>query len=504
MKATLRYYTSVFLRRLHWFLIPALAISAIGIIVAMTLPPAYVSSTRFFVEEPQIPSRLAAPTVTTGPLERLQIIEQRLLARSNLIDVARRVNIPGLDQMNADQIVAHMVANTTTKIITGREAASQMTIAFEAPTPQIAAAVVNEYLNTIQRDDVDSRTGNASETFDFFQQEVERLSNAMGEQSAKILKFKSDNADALPEDQPYKQQQLIALQTRADQFDRDIISLAEQRARLIQVFESTGQIQALTPENASPEQRQLAQMRNQLNQALAVYAPDNPRIRILKGQIAQLEATVAGAAATTDTTSPLQRQLDEIDGRVASLTTQQEQARAEIARIQDAVGRATVNSVALNALQRDYESIQSQYSAAQSRLFDASTGERIERQARGQRITVLQQPVVPSSPSKPNRILLAGGGIAAGILAGLALVVLLELLNRAPRRPEDIVRKLGIMPIATIPYIRSSRETVVHRSLKAALILLILIFVPAIVWSIHTYYQPLDILAEQVKEKIGL
>lgn len=503
MKATLRYYTSVFLRRLHWFLIPAVAITAIGVIVAMTLPPTYVSSTRFVVEEPQIPSRLAAPTVTTSPLERLQIIEQRLLARSNLIDVARRVNMPGIAQMSADDIASTMNSRTTTKIIAAREGATQMTIAFEAPTPQLAAAVVNEYLSIIQRDDVESRTGMAGQTYDFFQQEIERLSTALNEQSAKILRFKADNADALPEDQAYRQQQLITMQARLDQLGRDISNLTEQRARVVQVFQSTGQIQSVTSQNASPQEHQLAQMRMQLNQALAVYAPDNPRIRILRSQIAQLEATIAGTSQP-DQSDPLKAQMAEIDGRIATLKTQEEQLQGEITRIQDAISRATVNSVSLAALQRDYDNIQSQYSSIQNRLFDASTGERIERQARGQRITILQQPVVPTNAAKPNRILLAGGGLAAGIIAGLALVMLLELLNRSPRRPEDIVKKLGIMPIATIPYIRSSREAVVHRSLKAALILLILICVPAIVWSIHTYYQPLDVLAEQVKEQIGL
>lgn len=78
------------------------------------------------------------------------------------------------------------------------------------------------------------------------------------------------------------------------------------------------------------------------------------------------------------------------------------------------------------------------------------------------------------------------------------------MLNRSPRRPEDLVKKLGIMPIATIPYIRSSREVVWQRSLKVATILVILIGVPAIVWGIHTYYQPLDLLAERVKDKVGL
>lgn len=507
MKATLRYYFSVFLRKLHWFLIPAVAISAVGIIIAMTLPPAYVSQTRFVVEQSQIPQRLAPPTVTSAPLERLQIIEQRLLARANLIDVARAVNLPGNREMSADALADYMRTRTTTKIITSRGGASQMVVSFEAGSPQMAAAVVNEYLNQIQRDDVEARAGSASQTFEFFQQEVDRLATAMNAQSARILEFKTKNADALPQDQPFRQQQMVSLQGRIEQIDRDVASLTEQRARLVQIFETTGQVGTVSGagETLTPQQRQLEQMRNQLNQSLAIYTPDNPRIKVLRSQIAQLE-TAIGAAPTQapGAKSPLQLQLDEIDGRVANLRSQQEQLRGELQKLNDASARATANAVTLDALERDYASIQGQYSAAQARQFEAETSERIERQSRGQRITILEQPAAASAPTKPNRVLIVAGGVGAGILVGLALVVLLDLLNRSPRRGEDLVKKLGIMPIATIPYIRSSREMVWQRSLKAALILFILIVVPAIVWGIHTYYQPLDLLAERVKEKIGL
>lgn len=80
--------------------------------------------------------------------------------------------------------------------------------------------------------------------------------------------------------------------------------------------------------------------------------------------------------------------------------------------------RAAANSVTPDALQRDYETIQSQYAATQIRLSEASTGERIELQSRGQRITVLEQPVVPAEAAKPNRVLIAAGGILFRILAG--------------------------------------------------------------------------------------
>ena len=75
----LRFYFSIFLRRLPYFLIVATVISAAAITAAMTLPPAYESRAQIIVESPQIPEELAQSTVRTPPIEQLQIMEQKLL-----------------------------------------------------------------------------------------------------------------------------------------------------------------------------------------------------------------------------------------------------------------------------------------------------------------------------------------------------------------------------------------------------------------------------------------
>ena len=73
----LKYYFSIFLRRLHYFLVVSVVISAVAGIAAFTLPPAYESQTRLLLEGPQIPAELASSTVMVGLIEQIEIIEQR-------------------------------------------------------------------------------------------------------------------------------------------------------------------------------------------------------------------------------------------------------------------------------------------------------------------------------------------------------------------------------------------------------------------------------------------
>ena len=158
----------------------------------------------------------------------------------------------------------------------------------------------------------------------------------------------------------------------------------------------------------------------------------------------------------------------------------------------------------LDSLLRDYDNIQKQYNTSVGRLSQASTGERIEVLSRGERLTVIEQPAVPNRPTKPNRMKIAGAGTAMGIALGLALIFLIEFLNKAPRRPEDIIKKMDIWPIAALPYTRTRRELVMQRSRKLALILIILVGGPITVWAVHEFYLPLDLLAEKVMNKMGV
>ena len=73
-----KFYFSLFLRRLHWFMLFLIIGSAIGLTLAKVLPPVYVAQAVLLVESEQIPGDLAASTVRTEATEQLEIIQQRI------------------------------------------------------------------------------------------------------------------------------------------------------------------------------------------------------------------------------------------------------------------------------------------------------------------------------------------------------------------------------------------------------------------------------------------
>lgn len=505
-----RYYTSIFLRRFPYFLMVALLVSAASIIIARALPPTYVSQMRLIVESPQIPGNLAASTVNTTAAEQLQIVEQRLLTRPILLDIAQNFDVlPDQADASPDQIVDTLRRNTSIRTNSGRNQASLMTITFEARSGQIAAGVLNEYLTEIQKLDVNYRKERASDTLEFFEQEVERLSDELDKRSARILSFQNENSNALPASLQFRMAQQGTLQANLQQVDQQIFSLKSQREKLLEIYAATGQISTVGQQPQTQAQQQLAQLRNQLDNQLGIYSESSPKIKILQARIARLEEVVATEQATSAASSAAQTgnstldlQLAQFDSQISALEDQRVVTEKRLDEITQTIDQTPANAITLAELQRDHNNIQAQYNNAVARLASASTGERIEVTSQGQRISVIEYPVVPSAPTKPNRMMIAGGGTAFGLALGVALVVLLELLNQSARRPEDLINKLQVWPIAAIPYVRSRAEVIRARVAWAVVILAILVAVPAGVWAVHTYYLPLDLIAERVIDKL--
>lgn len=512
----IRFYLSIFLRRLPWFLVVSTVITAIAVIVAVSLPPAYVSQMRLVVESPQIPTELAVSTVRTPALEHLQIVEQRLLTRANLLEIARNQGVlPDIGDMTPDEIVRAMRARTSLDTNSPRGGATTMTISFEASSARIAAAVMNDYLTIIQEADAEFRRGRAGETLEFFAQEVMRLDEELAAQSARIISFKQENTDALPESLNFRLSKREDLQRSLTLTEREIVRLQSQRKRLQELFEATGEVVSEPePEVLSPAERKLRQLESELAEALLVFSEENPKVRLLRRRIDLLKAEIEGEIASppppggesTGTTEPsvLDIQIAEIDSEIEVLEERAEKAQAQIEALNETIERTPAIAIALEELERTYALLQSQYNAAEGRLSAAQTGELIESRSRGQRIAVIEQPNVPSSPTKPNRVMIAGGGGFLGIAAGLGLVLILELLNNSVRRPEDLVKRFGISPFTTIPYIRTRRQLFLQRGLKLVIILAILVGIPAAIYTMHVYYLPVDLVAEKVMNRIGV
>lgn len=508
MNLDMKFYRKLLLRRLPAMAALFLLCASISVALAIKLPTIYSAGATLLVEAPQISQLDTSGGV--GSAEQLEIIQQRLMTRANLIDIANSRDV-FIERMAPDSIVGQMRGSVDIKRSSGRDRATLMEISFDARSGQIAAAVVNDLVTLILSENVDIRVGRAEETLAFFDQEVDRLGTDLNLQSERILTFNNENSDALPDSLDYRLQRQDTLQERIARDEREIASLQEQRKRVVSIYEATGRLQEAPQVRQSPEQLQLLQLQAQLNAMKTTLSDTNPRVKVLASQVAQLEATVkaqVGASLGQDT-SDTQASLFEItlaqtDSQIESLNRGISRANTELDEINLSINRTAPNQIALESLNRDYDNLQDQYNEAVVNRNRAQSVERAELGGKTERITVIEQASVPNAPSSPNRPLVISIGVVAGLLLASALFLLLELLNTAVRRPKEIIDALGISPIGTIPYMESRTKKWMRRSVQVTSFLVVLIGVPATLWAVDQYYLPLDLLIERVMARVGL
>ena len=505
-----KFYWAVFLRRLPYFLVIAALLLAVALTTAFILPPVYRSTASMLVEPQQIPGELAQSMVPVNPYEQAQIIEQRLMTRVNMLDLADRVGLyADQPEMSANAIVGDMrtriefigfTPDPTVRPDT--PGATIIGIAFAAPNAELANKGANELVSLVLQENMRLRTGRAGDTLEFFQSEVDRLSGELEKKSAQIAEFKTANVSALPDSMTARRAQQEREQQRLLDLEREEASLKNQRATVVWVFERTGR--STVTSNLSPEETELQRLQSALAQQKAVYKPDSPPIRTLETRIAALQQLVDqqqaaralpdGEGQAAKPLSELEIELAPIDERLRYLAEEKAVIEKTLADLDTSIQATPGNEMVLSGLDRDLATLQVQYTDAVANRGQAQVGERMEVLSKGERFSLIEQPTMPSGPYSPNRLLISAAGLVGGVGAGLGFVVLMEMLNRSIRRPVDLSAGLGIQPFATVPYIHTRRETRWKRSLVVAVLLLIAVVIPTGLFAVHTYYMPLDMI----------
>ena len=510
MMGEVKFYGRLALRRMPIMLTLIILCTTAGLIQAVRLPATFESSARLAIEGRQISDDLVDAVVEVAADEEIQLIRERLLTRANLLEIANEFDVfENRAEMTPDIVVERMMASTQILSRGGRNQATLITVTFGARSGQIAADVVNEYVTRIINESVTLRDVRSGGTREFFEQQVQRLSSDLDARSAEISSYQVENADALPGDQNYRLSRQSTLQERMASAQRELSSLIDQRARIIEIYESTGQVNA-SETILSDDERQLLALERELASLLTIYSESAPQVITMRRRVEQLRDLVAAASPTTDgeaavnpSQAVLDLQLDQIDVQIASLESVIGEASSELEGLVDAISRAPLVAITLESMERDYERIESQYNREVERLNQAITADDINVSRLGQRITQIEDAHVPAFPAKPNRKLIALIGAVAGVGLAGAFFAAMEVLNRTVRRQVEITRPLGIEPLAVVPYIETQRERLGRIFWRVGTTALVLFGLPAGLWFLDTQ-MPLDQLAGEILARLGI
>ncbi len=406
-------------------------------------------------------------------MEQFQIIQEDVLSHTNLLELARQFGLYSPTQLAmqsdvADDMKDRILIEPVTIDGGGRGASTILEVSFDAGAPRLAADVANRLVQLILDKDTELRTARATDAVQFFTQESARLDAALKELDAQILKFKSQNIDALPDSLTFRRDRQSAQQQRLVLLTQEQSSLRQR----IQDLKSRPLAARAVP--VTPEEKALDDLRTALATQLETFSEASPTIVAIRARIAALESQIVKAAGLGDASEPQAAGLAG-DPELADLTYRLKAVGDEIASIQattqdlDQSIRATpANETALNVLDRNHQNLQAQYDASVTRLAEASTSQQIELRLKGERLSLIASALPPQSQLSPKRLQIVLAAFAAAMVLGAAVVAVPEFLNKRIRRPVELVKKLDIRPMVTVPYITPPPLSVLRRQSRQA------------------------------------
>ncbi|AXI45930.1 DUF874 domain-containing protein [Sulfitobacter sp. SK012] len=388
-------------RRMGLILFVILLGCMISLVLVLRQVPVYRSSEVIQIEQPKITDDLARSTVAGSSARRLQLIEQRLMARGNVLKIIDKFELFGTDgELNSVQKVDLLRrAVSIAGVAAVREgfaddgAIAVLTISAEMPTPELAQAIAHEFANQTRELSITRRREQTAQTLEFFEEQQKALTAEISQVENELELYRIENNLSVTGGVDFRMNEIASLNASILELDRGIIAA------------------------------QLA--RTQIDRA----ARPQTVARADKAIVARLET--------------LQSQRELLDKRRGVIR-------------QTIQGSPEVESD-LSSFERRIDRLQTQLDLVSARKNQAEVGFSLESGSQGERMITIEEAVVPEYPISSSRKRRAAmGGIASGILA-FVLAWVLELRNPVIRTARQMQRETGLMPVVAIPELKTRR-----------------------------------------------
>ena len=461
---SLAYIFGILKRRILYFIIPFVLISVVGSLITAAWPARYISQGTILVSSQEIPSDLVRPTVAALAADRIKIIQQRIMTRDNLLELAKKYQLSAgwQERMSGTELVDFIRERTIIRPMEetmqareggGRKDAIAFKVGFDYEKPQIAMRVANDLVTKILNEDVRSRTEFAEQTTKFLQREVKRLEAQLGMINDQIANSKQSGS--------------AGIQADLSKFD---------------------------------QARALSMLRAELLVKSATYSDDHPDVRALKRKIEAFEKNPALAESiVANSTDP--SAAGSATAAPATPATPAASATASPKASTTATGSAT-DPGTLDTLETQRIGLRAELNSATQKLSAARLGENLQRDQHSERLEVIEQPTLPDLSTKPNKPKLYGIVLGLALMAGVGLMLGTEMLDHSIRRSADLFSLVDRQLVVAIPYISTPGEDR-HRKRKIiASVIISLIVLGAGITAILFFLPPLDVLFEKVVVKL--
>jgi len=467
---------AILVRRRWALVLPAVAVFLVAAVVAFILPSIYRSSATILIEEQEIPVDLVQTTVSSYAQQRLQGINQRIMSTSKLLEIIKSLKLyPELQgKENPDEIAAIMRKDIALDFIqaevvdpkTGR--ASTATIAFSltyyGKNPTQTQKVASVLSSLFLEENLKVREKTVREASSFLEDEANNVKNEMAEIDRKIAQYKEEHINELPELLQVNMQSLQNIEMNSDRLSEQMRGLREREGYLQSQLASIPQNQGVMQKN------RLDELQLQLTNLKTRFSDQYPDVIALKSEIAKLEAEEQGKGnggavqpdgmADNPAYINLAAQLASTRSEIASVGKQITANEEKITHYRKLIEATPKVEEVYRTLISERDNLQHKYSELRQKHMQAQVAQGLEKNQQGERFSLIEPPLLPEKPSKPNRLAIILIGLVLGLGAGVGAAAMLEFSDQSIRSPEALSRLTSCPVLVTIPEIGGKGKSV--------------------------------------------
>lgn len=513
---TLMDYLSVLKRR--WLLMLAVFILIVlaAIAVSISISPVYQSTGTILVESQQIPDDVVKSTVTSYADERIEVIKQRVMTRDNLSRIIGKYKLypKKINSETTSTLIDLMRPSVSVELLnadvqnaSGGKTTIAFKVGFEYEQADIAHKVANEIVTLFLDENVKTRTLRATETTEFLTQEVGNLKKELENVENKVATYKQQNSDSLPEHMEMHMNMLHQAELDIKEVDRDYKSTQEE-LRYLDVDLATASASVKKNNSTNTD---IDKAKADLELAQAIYKDTHPTVRALKRQVENLQAAAdkpaVAKANKTDlesdmVLSKIRSQIEAGKVRLNSLAQQKKSTQEKVSQLQSQVVKSPQVEKGLSGLLRDYDNAKSKYEEVKSKQLNAKIAENLEQENKAERFSLIEPPVFPDKPIRPNRMKIIALGVIAAFGAAIALAALLEVLEGKLRGVDAVTSAINMRPLVIVPYVHTQLELKRKKNTTRYVLLAIGLLLIFLLIAIHFLWMPLDLLLVKLMTRL--
>jgi polysaccharide chain length determinant protein (PEP-CTERM system associated) len=479
-------YLAMLRRRMKVILIPALLAPLAGFGVSYVFPAKYTSQSLVLVEAPKIPDVVVQQVFTEDLTQHITTIEQRVLSPARLRPMVERLGLAkggqSIDdvvtgiQSQAPTMIQPVVTDLSTIGAGGKKKPGSTPVPgfylnYTASTAREAQQICTDLTSMLLEEDLKSRQDASQGTTDFLTKQVADAKQSLDDLDKKLAAFKNQHMGQLPGDEDSNMKILGGLNSQLDANTQNLNRATQDKAYTESLLAQQLAAWKTSQSSSNPQtlQTQLSQLQAQLIDQQARYTDDHPDVIKTQADIAQVKKKLAeindasskGSDEASEKASgseppeirQLRLQIHQYQDLIAQATRDQKKLQQEISVYQSRVASSPSIEEEYKELARDYDNAQKVYQDDLAKQSTSKMATQAQQQQQGEQMALLDPATLPDSPSFPNRLFFAGGGLGAGLALGIGLALWLELRDKSIRTQADAEAALDLPMLVAVPWV---------------------------------------------------